>query len=304
MNVRQIEAFRLVMLTGTVTAAAARLRISQPAVSRLISLLEARAGLKLFVRSKQRLHPTPEALLFHREVERSFIGLEKLERAASNIRTASSGSLRIASIPVVGIAFLPRVIARFRRNHPDVTISLQTRSSVTVIDWVMSSNYDLGFASSTPDQANLQSLAYASIPGVCILPARHRLARRQVVEAKDLEGEEFISLDPTDGNRVNVDRIFAGADVRRRLTLEAPYAAVIAAMVGQGLGVSVINPMAVLDWPADRLVARRFLPTLSFGFSLLYRKDIPMSLAARSFLAAMRDEMSEQFGPETLLTSI
>jgi hypothetical protein len=60
MNLRQIEAFRAVMVAGTVTGAAARLRISQPAVSRLISQLERTTKLALFVRSKQRVYPTRE----------------------------------------------------------------------------------------------------------------------------------------------------------------------------------------------------------------------------------------------------
>ncbi len=67
-NTRQIEAFRAIMLAGTVTGAAERLRISQPAVSRLISQLESKSKLKLFQRQRQRLHPTPEAIAFYREV--------------------------------------------------------------------------------------------------------------------------------------------------------------------------------------------------------------------------------------------
>jgi len=58
MNLRQLEAFRATMVAGTVTGAAARLRISQPAVSRLISQLERTTKLVLFIRSKQRVYPT------------------------------------------------------------------------------------------------------------------------------------------------------------------------------------------------------------------------------------------------------
>ncbi|WP_439495656.1 LysR substrate-binding domain-containing protein [Bosea sp. (in: a-proteobacteria)] len=310
MNLRQIEAFRMVMLTGTVTGAAERLSISQPAVSRLLSLLEAKTGLTLFTRSKQRLQPTPEALLFLREVDRSFVGLEKLERAAHNIRTAATGSLRIASIPIVGLVFLPRVIARYRRLHPDVAIGLQTRSSATVMDWMASSNwmatsnYDLGFASSGPEQSNIQKIAYAAIPGVCILPAGHRLAAKSSVEVGDLEGEEFISLDPADGNRVAVDKVFQAADVRRRMSIEAPYALAVANMVAAGAGVSVVSPLATLGFSEEALVVRPFAPVVRFGFSLLLRKDIPLSLAARAFLDITRAHLVELYGQDALVASV
>ncbi|HEV8259084.1 MAG TPA: LysR substrate-binding domain-containing protein [Casimicrobiaceae bacterium] len=301
MNLKQVEAFRMVMRVGTVTGAAERLRISQPAVSRLLSQLESKTGLRLFARSKQRLHPTPEAILFHREVERSFVGLEKLERAANSIKNANTGTLRIASIPVVGLAFLPRVVAAFRRQHPDVSISLQTRSSVTVVDWVVSSNYDLGFASLTLlDIANVQSTPFATLPGVCILPPGHRLSAKATIEPIDLEGEDFLSYDPLDPNRMTIDQVFRDADVRRRILVEAPYAAVIAAMVSQGVGVAIVSPLAIMDQLPQNLVVKPFTPTVPFGFSVLYRKDIPLSIAARSFLTLMRSEIERTFGQEAM----
>jgi DNA-binding transcriptional LysR family regulator len=302
MNLRQIEAFRMVMLTGTVTAAAERLRVSQPAVSRLLSLLEAKTGLALFTRSKQRLQPTPEAWLFMREVERAFVGLDKLDRAAQNIRNAATGSLRIASIPVVGFSFLPRVIARYRTLHPDVAVTLQTRSSTTVSEWMSAANFDLGFAVPGVEQSNVQNTPYAAIPGVCVLPVGHRLAVKSVIEPKDLEGEEFISLDPTDANRVLVDKVFQEADVRRRLHVEAPYALVVANLVCNGAGVSLINPLSVLTISKELLVSRPFRPNVPFGFSLLTRKDMPLSLAGRRFLDVMRSEIAALFGEEVLLS--
>ena len=300
MNLRQIEAFRMVMITGTVTAAAERMRISQPAVSRMLTLLEDKTGLTLFIRTKQRLRPTPEAQQFFREVERSYIGMEKLEKSALNIRNAMTGTLRIASVPIAGMAFLPRVIVRYRRAHPDVTISLQTRSSTTVLDWVASTNYDIGFAAGVPDQPNLQTITFADVKGVCILPPSHRLAARAFIEASDLDGEEFISLDPMDGNRVAVDQAFQTANVRRRVSLEAPYAAVVAAMVAQGLGVSVLSPLALLDLGPDRIRAKPFTPDIRFKFSLVYRKDLVLSITARSFLETAREEFVELFGTDGL----
>ncbi|MEM5299735.1 LysR substrate-binding domain-containing protein [Burkholderia sp. JPY481] len=298
-NIRQIEAFRMVMITGTVTAAAERLCTSQPAVSRLLSLLEYRTGLKLFTRSKQRLQPTAEAAEYFREVQRAYIGLEKLQRAAWNIKHSATGELRIASIPVVGLTLLPRAIARFRASHPDVAITLQTRSSATVLDWIAAGKCDLGFATTSPDQPDLHVVQYASMPGVCIMPADHRLATKDIIRPRDLDGEEFVSLDSTDANRVALDRMFETLNVRRRTTLEVPYAVAIVAMVAQGLGVSVVSPLAVLDRQSS-IVVKPFVPTIRFGFSLVHRRNFQPSLSSLTFLDCVKAELTQVEGAKEI----
>ena len=171
-----------------------------------------------------------------------------------------------------------------------------------MVDWVVSSNYDLGFASSTfLDIANVQNTPFATLPGVCILPPGHRLSAKETIEPVDLEGEDFLSYDPLDPNRMMIDQVFRDADVRRRILVEAPYAAVIAAMVSQGVGVAIVSPLATMDQQPPGLVVKPFTPTVPFGFSVLYRKDIPLSIAARAFLALMRTEIERTFGPEAML---
>ena len=85
-NLRQLEAFRAVMQTRSITRASELLFVSQPAVTRLIKDLEASVGFSLFQRLKKRLYPTPEAFSFLEEVELSFSGLDKINIAAREIR--------------------------------------------------------------------------------------------------------------------------------------------------------------------------------------------------------------------------
>ncbi len=98
MNLRQIEAFRLVMLRGSMTAAAEELGTSQPSISRLIGELEASTGLTLFVRNGGRIRATDAGSAFYREVDRSFVGLEnsgiRLVRSVSSAAGAYVSSRR------------------------------------------------------------------------------------------------------------------------------------------------------------------------------------------------------------------
>jgi DNA-binding transcriptional LysR family regulator len=85
-NIRQLEAFRAVMIARSTTGAAELLDVSQPAVSRLIVQLEASLELTLFDRSSGRLAPTPEALLLHEEVERTVVSVDKIRELAREIK--------------------------------------------------------------------------------------------------------------------------------------------------------------------------------------------------------------------------
>ena len=85
MNLRQLEAFRAVILGQTVTRAAEMLCISQPAATRLIASLEEDIGFSLFDRIKGRLQPTPEAMTLYQEVQRSLLGVERIARTAQDI---------------------------------------------------------------------------------------------------------------------------------------------------------------------------------------------------------------------------
>ena len=96
---RQIDAFKTVVQTGTVTESARMLGISQPAVSRLISDLESEIGFKLFARSGRNLKATPEALLLVEEVRRALSGLEQIKLTASAIKRFKPAQLRLISTP-------------------------------------------------------------------------------------------------------------------------------------------------------------------------------------------------------------
>ncbi|HUI18819.1 MAG TPA: LysR family transcriptional regulator, partial [Alphaproteobacteria bacterium] len=154
-NLRQLDAFRATVLAGTVSAAATRLAISQPAVSRLIADLERSIGFALFERRKRRLHIRPEGEMLFQEVEKSFVGVEKIARCAEEIRDYRTGNLRIACMPAVSLGFLPAAICSFRAAYPNVTVVLQIRSSQKIAEWIASQPFDIALAALPINQAGV-----------------------------------------------------------------------------------------------------------------------------------------------------
>lgn len=283
MNFKQVEAFRAVMLTRSMTLAAEQLHTSQPNVSRLIAQLERETGLPLFSRRSARIVPTPEAEALLREVERAFVGLRTLDEAAQSIRRLGTGALRIGAVPSIAMSVLPRAIQAFRAQHPRVAIAVHTSDSPTVAKWTATGFCDFGLVAYLVDTPGVEARVWHREQGVCIVPADHRLARRRRVRARDLDDEPFISLTHGDGTRAVIDAAFQPDD-RRCLTLETPYAATICTMVGMGLGVSVVNPLVSrsLKLPGTREIA--FEPEIEFvSYSLHAQQRVEPALAAAFF---------------------
>lgn len=292
MNQRQIEAFRSIILRGSMTAAAQELRTSQPSISRLIAELEREIGLKLFERNAGRLRPTPEGLSFYREVERSFIGLDNLTHAARDIRTFGTGRLRIAAMPVMALGFVPRCIRRFKQQFPNAIISLQMGHDGTVTRWMSSSYCDIGFVANLIDIPMVEHRSLYAIPGVCAVPPGHRLAKREIIRPKDLDGETFISLSLEDGARARVDRVFENAGVRRQLMLETPFSAAICALVEQGLGVGIVNPIAADDYRRSGIAFVPFRPEVMFHGHAMFSTHQLENPLIDGFLGVVREELA------------
>ena len=262
MDFREIDAFRSVMLTRSMTLSAAVLHTSQPNVSRLISRMQKKAGFRLFQRVGLRLVPTPEAEALYLEVQRSFSGLATIQQAAATIRDQGSGALRIGASAALSLGVLPAAIGLFRKHRPDVAIKVHTSDSATVCKWTAVGQCDFGLISFVPDMAEVTAELLHRQDGMCIVPSDHRLARKRHVQASDLDGETFISLGSTDLARVQIDAAFS-PDLRR-MTLETPYASTICTMVNMGLGVSVVSPMVLRALTLPNVKVLRFDPSVEF----------------------------------------
>lgn len=291
MNFKQIETFRAVMLSRSMTVAAEQLHTSQPNVSRVIAQLEREAGFRLFERIAGRLVPTGEGEALFRDVERAFVGLDTLRDSARSIRQVGTGTLRIGAVPSIAMSVMSPAIREFRKRHPDVPISVHTSDSPTVAKWTATQFCDFGLVSYVADTPGVEARSLREVQGVCIVPADHRLARKRRVVARDLDGETFISLTHGDGTRAAIDAAFAPDG--RKLTLETPYAATICTMVSMGLGVSVVNPLVIRSLRIAGVKALPFEPAIVFNSYVLRARQHPEPALAGVFLDCLRRAIAQ-----------
>jgi DNA-binding transcriptional LysR family regulator len=283
-NPRQIEAFRAVVLTGGVGAAAALINVTQPAVSRLIRDLQNHLGLVLFERRGTGLVPTSEALSLYAEVERAFVGLERIQQMATELRTRRAGFLRIAALPALANGFLPRFVGQFLQDRPKLDIVLSGLVSHAVVASVAQGQCDLGFAEASMEHAAVERERMPPAPFVAVLPERHRLARKKKLRPRDFEGENFISLGPSTLSRFRIDRVFAEHGITRILRIETPLSEIACALAGSGAGVVLCEPFTATEYATRGIVVRPFEPQIDFEFAALVPAHRSVPPVAREFI--------------------
>lgn len=294
MRISHVEVFRAVMLTGSTTAAARMLNMSQPNVSRAIAHLERAAGLTLFERSPGKLQPTKDGNSFFREVQRSFVGLQRLEDTARRLRRFSGEVLRIGAIQTLALGLIPRAIESFTRVYPEAGISIQAGHSTIVSQWVDENSCDFGLVSHVTETYGLESEVLYQVEGVCLMPQQHRLAEKEWIEPEDLEGEPYISFSQNDFGRSQIDRIFETCGINRQITLETPHSPITCALVARGLGVAIVNPIAARDFMHLPVVAKPFRPVVEHSATLIYPRGQPADRLVRSFVQTLKEVTAEQ----------
>lgn len=265
---RQLEAFRLVMTKGSMTAAAKDMGVSQPAVSRLISDLEAEVGFRLFERVNNKLIPTNEAQQFHEYVERWFVGMEHIAKASDRIRNSSQGHITLAAMSGISVGLINHVIGRFLSPRPDVTFRLEVGSSDTTMRLLDSFQADIGVVQWRPSTDHVNVIKLPPFEAICIMPEGHRLAQKSRVQVEDLEGEELISMAPDSTLRLRTDAalLHAGVNVKRRI--ESSIAASICELILLGFGVAVTNPFTVRYMHPNGLTWRPFKPAIPYEIAI------------------------------------
>lgn len=303
MSLRHIEAFRAVVQSGSMTAAASRMHTSQPQVSRLIAQLEAITQFSLFERNGSKLAATLDGSRFYQEVEKTFIGLAGLESAAASIRSFSEGRLSVAAMPRLAGGLLARIVVRFKTIHPEVMVSIQSGDENTVFNWINSGRCDAGLAMLYNQAPGLQIEAVTTMNCVAILPAKHRLSKLTQLQPADFSGEPYISFPNGSPLRDQVDSIFRNAHVSRQIVAEASLGTAICALVGAGLGISILNPMAAYEEQSHTdIVIRPFSHSIPMTIGMLYPPYETKTRLVTEFAECAREVMLEELLASGIVT--
>lgn len=289
---RQVQAFKHVMESGTVTGAAQRMLTAQPGVTRLLKQLEHDVGFVLFERVRGRLVPTPEARIFYREVARVWTGIDHLRETARRIREREMGGLRISAMPLLGMTFLPDLLAEFGAEHPDASLELSTYRSAQVVDEVITQRCDVGFAIGVEGDERVAQETFR-LESLCVMPSWHPMACKPVIGLQDFHDQTLIRFERHDPLRMRLDHMLEREGVQTRQRLEVSLALQATRLVRHGLGIAVLDPINARAFGSEGLVLRPLAFTLGEDVALLTPREQPCSQLTQDFIALFRQRLGE-----------
>lgn len=287
LSLRQLQAFRTVIATGTMTRAAEALSTSQPAISAMIAALEREVGFKLFYRRGSALVPTPEGMAFDAEAQSALLGIERVKRVAVDIRNRRRGALRVAACSWLGSGYLPELVTSFARAHPGIEIQIVPIGSADVSASLLEEATDIWMLDAPASHPLLESEEHA-VSCVCVLPQSHPLAERAVLDPGLLGGMAHVAPPRDNPLAAQVEEAFAAAGVRLRTTIRAESFAMVCSLVSFGLGFGVVDEVTARHLKPLGLTIRPFAPAIGLTLAAMHRIDRQVSIAARSFLDAHR----------------
>lgn len=284
LNLRQIEVFRAIMLSGSISGASKLLFVSQPAVSRLIAYTEQRLGLMLFERIKGRLYPTPEARRLFVEVTALYQNVQRVNEVADNLAENREGQLRLSCSPSLGQSLLPRAIARFRQLHPEIRIVLQTLIPAVMEQSLLTQQVELGVAYMPVNHPSLATRPLYENRIVAVLPAGHPLAARRQVTAAELAREPLIGYSADIPFGMLVHKLFGAEDAQPEPRIEVRQAHVACALVQAGAGVALVDEITVAGPIWSQVVTVPIADTVSAPVNVFHLQLQPLSRLAQAFI--------------------
>jgi DNA-binding transcriptional LysR family regulator len=295
LNLRQIEVFRAVMTTGSISGASQLLFVSQPAVSRLLSHTEQRVGFALFERIKGRLYATPEAKKLFHEVEAVYNAVQRVNDLAGDLAKNRSGILNVVSSPSVGQMLIPEALAQFRARHPDVKVTFQCLSYGHLKERLLARQADLGVIILPMEHPNLEMAPLCRNRMVCILPYNHELTRRATLSLADLRPYPLIGYEKSTPMGTLVAQMYQAADEPLSPGIEVGSPQNACSLVQMGAGVALVDEFSVRSWSGhSHLVVRPIADAPILQANLVHMRFEPPSQLTQAFIAQLRELVRKQ----------
>jgi len=290
LNLNQLRYFYEVAKSRNMKRAAARIGVSQPALSKQVHALEEFLGLQLFYRSSRGMQPTPEGEVVFAHCERVFGHVRDLEEAIDGLRNGSAGRVAIGAVNSIGVHILPLYLRRLRERNPGVQLKLVTARSQQVLQLLREHRVDVGLVAGKPEHDDFVSEEFLSNRLRVVVAPDHPLSKRTRREgslpADALDGEPMVAFDAEAPTRGITDQALSEFEVEPAIVAESPDIEVIKRMVEVLVGFAVLPEHCI----KRELDARTLVALEINGFDVkrdlcvVYRAGSPPQPAVQSFL--------------------
>ncbi len=287
MTFRQIQAFLLVVRTGTLAAAADHMNLTQSGVSRLISELSRNVGFDLLDRVGRGVQPTARGLAFYKVAEGVFDNAQTLQRTAAEIREGKDERIRIACIPTVATTILPAVLEAFHVNHPKAFVDIHALHPPEIINAFSDKKVDFAVTLGFCQMEQVHTEKFATAQYILAVHKDHVLAKKSEILSKDLIGHTVMGFENDSILLPNDDETRLLADVAgktvKNVWCQASW--VRYALLANKTTVNVAEPFSFPIFEPHGIVFRPFKPKVTFDINFILKRE---SLASPIFTELMQ----------------
>ena len=296
-DTRTLELLEAVAADGTLTAAARRLHVSQPALSQRLTGLEKRIGLRLFEREGKRLVPTRAGRRMIHAATTVLTEVRATQRDLDDLRHGRSGVLRFASQCSTNYQWLPTVVNAFAARCPDVQLRIATAPDDDVIGALLTDRIDLALASKPdPRTGALDTLPLFDDEMVAVVPADHPWSGRPHLRPRDLDGTQLILFDSYDPARVPALPLPIPDGVTPATITTTPVVSeLVIELVAAGQGIGILPGWVAAPYTRSGRVASVRLtraPRPHTWYAAWRRADTPAHID--TFVDLLRDHFADQ----------
>ncbi|HEY3439683.1 MAG TPA: LysR family transcriptional regulator [Paludibaculum sp.] len=287
-NLKHLEAFAVVARLCSFTRAASQLNISQPALTVQIRQLEETLTVRLLDRNTRSVKLTPAGEELAPVVERLLADISSIVSSAKALSGKVAGIVKVAALPSIAATLLPRIIVAFRKQYPEINVSVRDTAAEQVAAMVLSEEVDLGLGIGEPSHPELAFSPLFQDRMCLVLPTGSPLLENRVIRLNHLTTHPLILPAKGSSVRLLVDNAFAALGLRVAPAYEVTLMSTAAGMVRSGLGAAIL-PSASLDMGELAGLRQRQLrePALVREIGVLRRSGRALSPAAEGFLEAV-----------------
>ena len=286
MNLHHLAIFATVAATGSLTASARKLHVSQPALSRELKAFEQRLGVTLFERHAKGMRLTQAGEVLNRYAVRLFELERTAEAAMQEIAGALRGRLTLGASNTIGTYVLPPLLATFRRQRPHVEISLFVGNTEQVSQGVDDMRFMLGFIEGPLHLQGLRSTVFQHDEIMPVAAPDHPLFARKALKPEDLSGEPLLMREHGSGTRELIAAALQRQNITPGETMEFGNTEALKRAAVHGGGIAWLPRICMLNELADGSL--RTLPvrelTITRPLMMVERESAQMEPAAAAFV--------------------
>jgi len=289
-TLKQLRALEALARAGTVTAAAAELHVTPPAVTTQIRILEENAGVPLIERIGDRFRPTDAGRLVLAATARVESALAECRAALEALQGLSGGKVSLAVVSTAKY-FAPHAMGAFGKLHPDIELRLLVSNREDIFKALREDTIDICVMGRPPEDIEVERWVIGDHPHIVIAAPEHPFAERRHIDLASLAGDTFLVREPGSGTRMLMEHKLAEAGISPQIGIEIGSNETIKQAVMAGLGISFISAHTVAAEIADgRLIELDVsgLPEMRQWF-VVKRADkrlLPAAEALRAFLVS------------------